>query len=65
MLPQLISRPGKAGAEGHAPKDANGPQRRRHSTALPPEQHFPAGLIGLLAITTLVLVLLTALGIGD
>jgi hypothetical protein len=63
LLPQLISRPGKAGDEGHAPKDANGPQRRRHSTALPPEQHFPAGLIGLLAITTLVL--LPALGVGD
>jgi hypothetical protein len=63
LLPQLISRPGKGGGEGHAPKDANGPQRRRHSTALPPEQHFPAGLIGLLAITTLVL--LPALGVGD
>jgi flagellar basal body-associated protein FliL len=38
------------------------------STALPPEQHFPVALIGLhglLAITTLVLVLLTALGVGD
>jgi hypothetical protein len=38
------------------------------STVLPPEQHFPVpliGLHGLLAITTLVLVLLTALGIGD
>ena len=37
-------------------------------TVLPPEQHFPVPLIGvhgLLAITTLVLVLLTALGIGD
>jgi hypothetical protein len=35
---------------------------------LPPEQHFPVALIGLhglLALTTLVLVLLTALGIGD
>jgi hypothetical protein len=35
---------------------------------LPPEQHFPVpliGLHGLLVITTLVLVLLTALGIGD
>ena len=34
----------------------------------PPEQHFPVpliGLHGLLALTTLVLVLLTALGIGD
>jgi hypothetical protein len=38
------------------------------STILPPEQHFPVALIGvhgLLAITTLVLVLLTALGVGD
>jgi manganese efflux pump family protein len=38
------------------------------STVLPPEQHFPVaviGLHGLLAVTTLVLVLLTALGIGD
>jgi manganese efflux pump family protein len=38
------------------------------STVLPPEQHFPVALIGLhglLAITTLVLVLLTALGVGD
>ena len=37
-------------------------------TVLPPEQHFPVPLIGvhgLLALTTLVLVLLTALGIGD
>jgi hypothetical protein len=37
-------------------------------TVLPPEQHFPVALIGthgLLALTTLVLVLLTALGIGD
>jgi hypothetical protein len=36
-------------------------------TVLPPEQHFPVpliGLHGLLAITTLVLVLLTALGVG-
>ena len=35
---------------------------------LPPEQHFPVpliGLHGLLALATLVLVLLTALGIGD
>jgi manganese efflux pump family protein len=35
---------------------------------LPPEQHFPVpliGLHGLLALTTLVLVLLTALGVGD
>jgi len=35
---------------------------------LPPEQYFPAALIGLhglLTLTTLVLVLLTALGIGD
>jgi hypothetical protein len=34
---------------------------------LPPEQHFPVaviGLHGLLAVATLVLVLLTALGIG-
>ena len=38
------------------------------STMGPPEQHFPVPLIGvhgLLAVTTLVLVLLTALGIGD
>jgi hypothetical protein len=38
------------------------------STVLPPEQHFPVpliGLHGLLAVTTLVLVLLTALGVGD
>ena len=37
-------------------------------TVLPPEQHFPVALIGLhglLAVTTLVLVLLTALGVGD
>jgi manganese efflux pump family protein len=37
-------------------------------TVLPPEQHFPVpliGLHGLLAITTVVLVLLTVLGIGD
>jgi manganese efflux pump family protein len=37
-------------------------------TVLPPEQHFPVPLIGvhgLLALTTLILVLLTALGIGD
>ena len=37
-------------------------------TVLPPEQHFPVpliGLHGLLALTTLVLVLLTALGVGD
>jgi hypothetical protein len=37
-------------------------------TVLPPEQHFPMPLIGvhgLLALTTLVLVLLTAFGIGD
>jgi hypothetical protein len=37
-------------------------------TDLPPEQHFPVALIGLhglLAVTTLVLVLLTALGVGD
>jgi manganese efflux pump family protein len=36
--------------------------------ALPPEQHFPVpliGLHGLLAVITLVLVLLTALGLGD
>jgi manganese efflux pump family protein len=35
---------------------------------LPPEQHFPVPLIelhGLLAVTTLILVLLTALGVGD
>jgi manganese efflux pump family protein len=35
---------------------------------LPPEQHFPVaviGLHGLLAVTTLVLVLLTALGVGE
>jgi hypothetical protein len=35
---------------------------------LPPEQHFPVpliGLHGLLAVTTLILVLLTALGVGD
>jgi hypothetical protein len=35
---------------------------------LPPEQHFPVpliGLHGLLALTTLVLALLTALGVGD
>ena len=38
------------------------------TTELPPEQHFPVplfGLHGLLALTTLVLVLLTALGVGD
>jgi hypothetical protein len=38
------------------------------SMVLPPEQHFPVPLIGvhgLLALITLVLVLLTALGIGD
>ena len=38
------------------------------SAVLSPEQHFPVALIGvhgLLAVTTLVLVLLTALGIGD
>jgi manganese efflux pump family protein len=38
------------------------------SADLPPEQHFPPALIGvhgLLALTTLVLVLLTALGVGD
>jgi hypothetical protein len=38
------------------------------SAHLPPEQHFPVALIGLhglLAIATLVLVLLTALGVGD
>lgn len=38
------------------------------SSDLLPEQHFPVpviGLHGLLAVTTLVLVLLTALGIGD
>jgi hypothetical protein len=37
-------------------------------TDLPPEQHFPVPLIrlhGLLAIITLVLVLLTTLGVGD
>jgi hypothetical protein len=37
-------------------------------TVLPPEQHFPVpliGLHGLLAVTTLVLVLLAALGVGD
>jgi hypothetical protein len=37
-------------------------------TDLPPEQHFPPALIGvhgLLALTTLVLVLLTALGVGE
>jgi hypothetical protein len=37
-------------------------------TVLPPEQHFPVPLIGvhgLLALTTLALVLLTAFGIGD
>lgn len=34
---------------------------------LPPEQHFPVALIGLhgLLAVTLVLVLLTALGVGD
>jgi hypothetical protein len=38
------------------------------SADLPPEQHFPVALIGLhglLALTTLILVLLTALGVGD
>jgi manganese efflux pump family protein len=38
------------------------------TTELPPEQHFPVpliGLHGLLALATLVLVLLTALGVGD
>jgi manganese efflux pump family protein len=38
------------------------------TTELPPEQHLPVpliGLHGLLALTTLVLVLLTALGVGD
>ena len=39
----------------------------QRSTDLPPEQHFPVALIGLhgLAVITLVLVLLTALGVGD
>jgi len=38
------------------------------SAILPPEQHFPIpliGLHGLLAVTTVVLVLLIALGVGD
>jgi hypothetical protein len=38
------------------------------SAVLPPEQHFPVpliGLYGLLAVTTLVLFLLTAFGVGD
>jgi hypothetical protein len=38
------------------------------SAVLPPEQHFPVAVIGmhgLLAVTTLVLVLRTALGVGD
>ena len=40
----------------------------RPSSELPPEQHFPVALIGLhglLALATLVLVLLAALGVGD
>jgi hypothetical protein len=38
------------------------------SSDTPPEQHFPVpivGLHGLLAVTTVVLVFLTALGVGD
>jgi hypothetical protein len=49
----------------HAAAEAATGQSRAE---LPPEQHFPVpliGLHGLLALTTLVLVLLAALGIGD
>jgi hypothetical protein len=38
------------------------------SAVAPPEQHFPVPVVaghGLLAVVTLVLVLLTALGVGD
>lgn len=38
------------------------------ATASPPEQHFPVAVVylhGLLAVITLVLVLLTALGVGS
>jgi hypothetical protein len=41
---------------------------RATSAVLPPEQHFPVALIGvhgLLAVITLVLVLLSSLGVGD
>jgi hypothetical protein len=38
------------------------------SSETPPEQHFPVaivGLHGLLAVTTVVLVFLTAIGVGE
>jgi manganese efflux pump family protein len=49
-------------------REARAAAARSNRADLPPEQHFPVALIaahGLLALTTLVLVLLTALGVGD
>jgi hypothetical protein len=50
------------------PVAATGVAGNPGSSETPPEQHFPVpivGLHGLLAVTTVVLVFLTAVGVGD
>ena len=50
------------------PAAATGVTGAPGSSETPPEQHFPVpivGLHGLLAVTTVVLVFLTAIGVGD
>jgi len=50
------------------PAAATGVAGEPGSSEIPPEQHFPVavvGLHGLLAVVTVVLVLLTAIGVGD
>jgi hypothetical protein len=50
------------------PVAATGVAGNPGSSETPPEQHFPVpivGLHGLLAVTTVVLVFLTAIGVGD
>jgi hypothetical protein len=50
------------------PAAATGVSGEPGSSETPPEQHFPVpivGLHGLLAVTTVVLVFLTAVGVGD
>jgi hypothetical protein len=50
------------------PAAATGVTGSPGSSETPPEQHFPVpivGLHGLLAVTTVVLVFLTAIGVGD
>ena len=49
-------------------RQARGAVREAVSPDTPAEQHFPVGIVGLhgfLAVTTVVLVFLTAIGVGD